>query len=128
MLAKAFGGQGAHEGPGDEFRVQLPPDVERAQVHAEMAGLRVGQRQVTLMQQHRHMRPAGVALGRIAQHDHVRDRQRRGQSLRRPGMNFIVQGDPLRVLWQVVLELHDRSLAGHCAVPGRHDHKQYLHH
>jgi hypothetical protein len=60
-----------------------------------MGRLGVGQRQVVLAQQGRHMGAAGVPLGGVAHHHGVRDRQRRVQRLGRAGVDFVVQRHPL---------------------------------
>ena len=76
-----------------------------------MTGLGIGQRQVVVTQQRRHVLAAGIALDGVTHHDHVRNGQRRRQGLGRSCVNFVVQSRSLRMLIQMVLELHEISIA-----------------
>ncbi len=90
--------------------MQLPAQPERAQIHAHMGGRGVGQRQVVLAQQCRHMGTAGITFSGVADHHGVRYRQRRIQGFGRPRVDFVVQCHPLRMGF--------KGLVGH-AFPGR---------
>jgi hypothetical protein len=96
-LALAERGRIQHprKGPRHEFGVQFPADAKCAQVHADMVGLRIGQRQMMIAQQGRDVRAAGLALLCITEHHHVRDRQRRAHRLGRTRMDLVVQRDAL---------------------------------
>ena len=88
---------GARETPGHEFGVQFPAQAEGAQVHPQVGGLRIGLRQVMVAQQRGQVLAAGLALGGVAQHHDVRDRQRRAHGLGRPGVDLVVQRHALRM-------------------------------
>ena len=71
------------------------------QIHAEVAGLRIRQWQMKVVQQRRYVGAAGLALCQVADHDQMRNSQRRHQRLGWPRMNLVVQGRALRVLLQL---------------------------
>ena len=86
--------------------MQFPAQLKLAQIHAEIALLRIGQRQVQIAQQRRQMGPALLALSPVAHHHHMGDRQRCTQRLGRAGVHLVVQRQPLRMLGQSVLVVH----------------------
>ena len=88
--------------------------MECAQVHPKVTGLRIWQWQVMVAQQSRDVHATGFTLRLVTHHNDVRDRQRRSQRLRRPGVNFVVQGGALRMLRQMVVELHKSSVRELC--------------
>ena len=53
---------------------------------------------MVVSEQSGHMRPAGLALRRIGQHHDMGDGEGGGHGLRRAGVDFVVQQDPVRVL------------------------------
>ncbi len=89
---------GLAEGPADEFRVQLPAQVKGAQIDEHMRGRRIGRGQVVVAQQGGHMGAAGLALGRVGEHHHVGDGQRRLHFLGGTRMDLVVQQHAQRVL------------------------------
>ena len=112
VLAQPLRGDGAREGPGHEFGVQLPADAEAAQVHAQVDAVGIRLRQVMVAQQRRQVCAAGLALLRVRHHHDVRQRQRRAHRLRRPGVDLVVQRRALRMVLRM----------GHAAIlPDRHD-------
>ena len=78
--------------------MQFPAQAKGPQIHTQMGGARIGQRQVVVAQQRGHMGTAGLALGGVGQHDDVGNGQRRRHGLWRAGVDFVVQQHPVRVL------------------------------
>ena len=66
-----------------------------------------GDPQVMIAQQGSHVRAAGFPLRCVAEHDDVRDRQRRAHRLWRARVDFVVQRDALRMylFWQHQLDI-----------------------
>jgi hypothetical protein len=77
------------------------------------------------------MGTAGLTLGRVAQHHHMRDSQGRAQGLRRAGVNFVVQRKALRMLGELGVTVHAFLRLALCLRPDlgqarKHNKKRYL--
>ena len=86
------------ECPGHKLCVLFPAQTKGSQINQHMGGTGIGQRSMVITQQCSHMLAAGFTLGRIRQHDDMGNGQRRLHDLGGPGMNFVVQQNPLWVL------------------------------
>jgi hypothetical protein len=64
-------------------------------------GVRIGQCQVVVAQQSRHMGPARFTPFGIGQHHDVCNGQRGRHGLGRTGVDFVVQHRPVGMLWQM---------------------------
>ena len=86
------------EGPSHKFGVHFPADSVRAQIHPDVGGCGVGHRQMTVTQQRRQVRTAGVALAGIREHHHMGNGDRADHRLGGTGVDFVVQRLALGVL------------------------------
>jgi len=114
-IAQPLATQWGQKSPTDKFGVQFPSKLKLPEVHAEIALLGIGQRQVQIAQQRHQMGPALLTLSPIAHHHHTRYCQRCTQGLGRAGMHLVVQCPPLRMLVQSGLVVHG-GFWGDCAL------------